>query len=554
MKQTVRRFSLAVAMCMALGVVPVVATAGPSAADGSHRALLAYDRAADYDAVSTDIRVPMRDGQALRCTLYRPGHGDSPAEGRFPGIVMDFVPYRLAQDHAFSQSATWFAGRGYVVLMCSVRGTGGSAGTWTPFSAQEQRDNVDLIEWLATQPFSTGKVGQTGESYGGINSYRAAAAHPPHLVAIAPVISWKSPFDEIWYKGGIRSTVFRWWPFVTWGLATPDQSPAALASMAERAAAYETDANAHPTHDAYWQAQEVDIAAVDRSDVAVLGIGGWGDLFPKGMVDNYRGARDQSWLLMFPHAHVELGPGLPGFPPELDHARLAWFDRWLAGRADAPLPASKVTSWEMPRDGGRWRQLADLPDRPAGEVLQLTGTGALAVDTGPPTSHTYTVNPFDTSCACSDRGGYTPPAVATDQQVADRSRLHFDTGPLAAPVVVAGNPEVHLRIALSAADTNLVVHLEDIGPDGRAILMTSGWLRASFRESAANPAPLEPGRPYDITVQMWPTHWRVPAGHGLRLSITSGDLNSIEPNAPPGSVTLLVGDGRSTLTVPTIAS
>jgi putative CocE/NonD family hydrolase len=397
-------------------------------------------------------------------------------------------------------------------------------------------------------------VGQTGESYGGINSYRAAAAHPPHLVAIAPVISWKSPFDEIWYKGGIRSTVFRWWPFVTWGLATPDQSPAALASMAERAAAYETDANAHPTHDAYWQAQEVDIAAVDRSDVAVLGIGGWGDLFPKGMVDNYRGARDQSWLLMFPHAHVELGPGLPGFPPELDHARLAWFDRWLAGRADAPLPASKVTSWEMPRDGGRWRQLADLPDRPAGEVLQLTGTGALAVDTGPPTSHTYTVNPFDTSCACSDRGGYTPPAVATDQQVADRSRLHFDTGPLAAPVVVAGNPEVHLRIALSAADTNLVVHLEDIGPDGRAILMTSGWLRASFRESAANPAPLEPGRPYDITVQMWPTHWRVPAGHGLRLSITSGDLNSIEPNAPPGSVTLLVGDGRSTLTVPTIAS
>ena len=168
-------------MCMALGVVPVVATAGPSAADGSHRALLAYDRAADYDAVSTDIRVPMRDGQALRCTLYRPGHGDSPAEGRFPGIVMDFVPYRLAQDHAFSQSATWFAGRGYVVLMCSVRGTGGSAGTWTPFSAQEQRDNVDLIEWLATQPFSTGKVGQTGESYGGINSYRAAAAHPPKI-------------------------------------------------------------------------------------------------------------------------------------------------------------------------------------------------------------------------------------------------------------------------------------------------------------------------------------------------------------------------------------
>src|SRR5204863_7022331 len=99
---------------------------GPSAPDGSPPALRASDRGADYDALSTDIRVPVRDGQALHCTLYRPGRGGSPAEGRFPGIVMDFVPYRLAQDHAFSQSATWFAARGYVVLMCSVRGSGGS--------------------------------------------------------------------------------------------------------------------------------------------------------------------------------------------------------------------------------------------------------------------------------------------------------------------------------------------------------------------------------------------------------------------------------------------
>src|SRR5437660_1301584 len=102
------------------------------------------------------------------------------------------------------------------------------------------------------------------------------------------------------------------------------------------------------------------------------------------MLDNYRGARDQSWLLMFPNAHFELAPGLPGFPPELDHARLAWFDRWLAGRAHAPRPASKVTSWEMPRDGGGRRQLPDLPYRPAGVAPHLPGTGALARDLVPP--------------------------------------------------------------------------------------------------------------------------------------------------------------------------
>src|SRR5256885_1092851 len=185
-RPVVRRFGLAVAVCMALGVVPVVATAGPSGADGSHPALLAYDRGADYEAFSTVIGVPVRDGQALRCSLYRPGRGGSPAEGRFPGIVMDFVPYRLAQDHAFSQSATWFAARGYVVLMCSVRGSGGSPGTWTPFSAQEQRDNVDLIEWLAAQPFSTGKIGQTRASSGGSNRDPGGAAHPPPPAARPP--------------------------------------------------------------------------------------------------------------------------------------------------------------------------------------------------------------------------------------------------------------------------------------------------------------------------------------------------------------------------------
>lgn len=90
----------------------------------------------------------------------------------------------------------------------------------------------------------------------------------------------------------------------------------------------------------------------------MLGIGGWHDLFPKGMVDNYRAIRDQSWLLMLPWAHGDFVPGHPDYPV-IDRARLAWFDHWLLGLPEAPLPSARVTSWQLPKRSGHWVELAD---------------------------------------------------------------------------------------------------------------------------------------------------------------------------------------------------
>ncbi len=389
-------------------------------------------------------------------------------------------------------------------------------------------------------------------SYGGITSFRAATAKPPHLVAIAPIASYASPYFDWQYRGGIRANVLRWWPAVVWALAVVGQAPAAQAALTAHAVAWEQDAAAHPTYDAYWRERDVDAAALDASDIPVLGIGGWHDVFARGMVANYEAARDQSWLLMFPLTHRELSPNPPGYPPEVDAARLAWFDRWLLDLPEAPRPAARVTSWELPRPAGGWRELADWPSSPAHRRYHLEAGRSLAATPGSASTIAYKVNPADTSCVCSDRG-YAPPApdnAVNDQRVADQGRPHFDSEPLEHPLTLAGTAVAHLRVTLSASDGNLVVHLADLAPDGTSSVITSGWLRASHRLSHETPARLFPGQPYHVDVRLWPTHWRLAAGHRLRVSLSSGDLASIEPNAPPGTVTIALGVGGSSIDLP----
>ena len=395
-------------------VVPPVPGAGDEVAAGAAGgsgvpAWLRYDRPATFGFAEHEIHVPMRDGVGMRCTLFRPAvAGGAVADGPYPAIVSNFFAYRALQERSFGDQAKMFASRGYAVLLCSPRGSGGTPGEWRPFGEQEQRDLYDLIEWAATQPWSSGEVGQTGISYGGISTYKAASSGAPHLTAVAPIVAYNDIYSEIVYPGGIRGMVLRWWPYFTWLTSTADESPDVAAARFPDYVAFEQRAREHPTYDDYWRALAIDTGALDAGDVPVLAIGGWHDLFPKGMVDNYRAARDQSWLLMLPWAHGDFIPGLPDFPV-VDRALLAWFDHWLLGLDGAPLPSARVTTWELPKRGGHWTELPDWP--PAGEALNLhlNGDGTLATTAGAAAGLSYPVNPFDNGCACVDHGLYGAP-------------------------------------------------------------------------------------------------------------------------------------------------
>ena len=472
-----------------------------------------YERPATFGAATERVSVPLRDGSHLACDLHRPAGPDGrPAKGRFPGIVYDYNAYdQLGQ---LGEAAAYFVTRGYHAAVCNARGSGASPGRLDPFSAQEQRDNHDLIEWLATRPWSTGRIGQTGVSYGGHTSLLAAVNKPPHLAAIIPADGISDWYENTIYRGGIYSARIRDWQRST--------APDTLTTYPR-----------HPLHDAFWRERSVSAHWKDL-DIPVLEIAGWYDRYRGAMVDNFRARPHNVWLVAGPWQH-----GWPSgqFADIGNGAQLAWWDRWLTGRPGTPLPAAKVTSYEVPGPGAGsgWRQFSTWP--PAGtrrERLGLSADGTLTPRPGAPARRGFTVN--------------TEPAPGTSDE-----RLSFRTRPYARDVVLAGEVTAKVRASFTAADGNIAVVVEDVAPDGTAGRITQGWLKASHRLGHERAVPVRPGRPYDLEIRTWPTHYRLSAGHSLRVTVSSDDHPEIDSDAPAGRVGLRLGRGGTEIRLERLA-
>ncbi|MCT2582120.1 CocE/NonD family hydrolase [Actinophytocola sp. S1-96] len=460
-----------------------------------------YDRPATYEVHVARTEVPVRDGSHLACDLHRPADADgTPATGRFPVIVYDYTAYDALEQ--LGEAARFYVTRGYVAAVCNARGSGDSPGHLDPFGPQEQRDNYDLIEWLGVQPWSNGRVGQMGLSYGGHSTLLVAVNKPPHLAAIIPVDGISDWYENTIYRGGIYSARIREWQRNT--------APDTLVTYAE-----------HPLYDDFWRARSVKARWSDL-DVPTLEVAGWYDRYRDGMVRNFLARQDNVWLVAGPWEHgwpagqyADIGTG--GF--------LAWWDHWLAGRP-APLPAKKVTSFETP-DGG-WHQYDEWPPGDT-RRLSFARDGELKPGGIRPIRASYEVN--------TDEGPRTP-----------GEGLEFRTRPLRHDLVLAGGVEATIRAAFPATDGALAVIVDDVAPDGTRTRVTNGWLRASHRFGHERAVPVRPGVGYELDVHLWPTHRRVAAGHHLEVTVASDDYPEIDSDAPPGRVTITGGTIEITTT------
>ena len=161
----------------------------------------ACDRAGPrYDVhLLRNILVPISGGAELACDVYLPE-----GAGRCPTLVSP-TPYRKDDyiGSAWQHVITYFVERGYAHVVADFRGLGSSSGVAAEaMSDSEAGDGVELVEWAASQPWSDGRVGMYGVSYGGISALRTAAARPPHLRAIIPLLATADPYDDFVYPGG----------------------------------------------------------------------------------------------------------------------------------------------------------------------------------------------------------------------------------------------------------------------------------------------------------------------------------------------------------------
>lgn len=495
--------ALGTTMVLTVGLV-----AAPAVATTADDPFFGYDRPATYHVVRSEVRVPVRDGNRISCQLYRPGSDPTtPAPGRFPGIVYEYTAYADNADH-FGHQAGYFVERGYHALVCQARGSGSSPGRLDPFGPREQRDNYDVIEWLAAQPWSTGRIGQMGVSYGGHSSLLVAVNQPPHLEAIIPVNGIHDWYENTIYRGGIYSARIRGWQAAV--------APDTLRTYAR-----------HPYYDRFWEQRSV-MSRWNRLTVPTLEINGWYDRYRDGMVKNQRARPDNVWLVSGPWEHGSPEGQYAGID---DGAYLAWWDRWLRRDGEAPLPREKITSYETPGPGAGtgWQQFDQWPPRAARTLtLAMTADGELARGAGRPGSHDFSVN--------------TRPGPSTPDE-----RLAFTTGPLARDLVLAGGLSASVRAEFTAADGNLAVIVYDVAPDGTETRVTEGWHKASHRATHRYPQPVVPGARYDVTVPVWPTHYRLAAGHRLKITVSSDDYPEIDADAPAGRVSVGVGARGSTL-------
>jgi hypothetical protein len=447
-----------------------------------------------------------------------------------------------------------FATRGIASAVADVRGTGGSGGDLSGnyFSPREARDGYHLVEYLGTQPWSSGKVGMAGGSYLGITQYLTAEQQPPHLAAITPIVAISDLYRDGYAHGGIPSAFFdaqyigvQGGP----GYASANNDPALLQETLEAKLGQSPpgmiafDYLSRPNDDDFYRDRSP-IYNADKIEVPVLDIGSWQDGLLRGATEMYDvlSERDgvETRLYMDPCTHKGCGaPFAPMTNPPGRHDVQALVFEFL----DKHLRGTEVP--ERPRVElyvqGRNEYVAAStwpPARTTYERLAL-GHGTLGPKpTGEPTASFITNPAAGFSLAFNKYGTVAAsPFLPLDQRLEGPQGLTFRTAPFVKPRLVAGPLALHLRAASTATDTDWYAKLSDVAPDGSESIITEGALRASHRaldpertrperpyHTHTDPKPIEPGRFYDYAVEIWPTAYEFAPGHRLQLRLTSTDM------------------------------
>ena len=527
-----------------------------------------------FDVVRSTIAVPMRDGVALATDLYLP---KGPAGARFP-LVLVRTPYKKGMNEP---QARYFARRGYAVAVQDVRGRFSSPGVFDPF-VNEAEDGHDAIEHLALRPFCDGKVGMIGGSYLGMVQWLAARERPKHLVTIIPQVTPPDLYFNIPYDHGVLFLFGAlWWGEIVESNATADLSGVAMTKVNDRqwkkllagAATADLDQRAlgkksplfqrwlaHPTFDAYWKrGSYLDRLAEVR--LPVFHESGWFDGDGIGTKLAYLRMRKHG------HGHQKLVLGAWGHQTsasrylgdrdlgpkamiDLETEYLRWLDHWLKGKQTGVLEHPLVSIFVI--GAGKWLTDAVYPLSASKPTrYHLRAGRRLSVDAPPagekPDRYTYSPDDPTPNVAYTDpdETGDTKGATLEAKKEAERRRqaallaarrdiLVYDTGPLAAPLTIAGPLSAELWVSSSAKDTDFFATLESIDEKGEVLPLAIGKIRARYRRSFEKPEPLRPGAIDKVVLDLWQTGIRLDRGHRLRVQIASAAMPLFERNTNTG--------------------
>ncbi len=498
--------------------------------------------AAEPDLSGVDekqIMIPMRDGVKLSAWIYFPQKVDSPLP-----VVFE-QRYASLRANGTREFAARLARNGYVVALVNYRGTHDSEGKWMGYRAMqwgELRDGYDTCEWLATQPWCDGKVGTFGSSQGGYAQNYLAVTRPPHLVCQYMIDTGLSLFYEGYRIGGTTRPE----RFAAFGGANNPQDNLDLLAEWYR----------HPHYDDYWEAEDASLH-FDKMNVPCFTIGSWFDFMNQGSIASFIGrqhqggenSRGNQWLAIGPWLHGRTNKGHKvgelNFPeraawPVEDHM-VRWFDHWLKGKPEASdiVKAPPVRYFAMGAadepgaPGNVWRDLQDWPPTAKETPYFLNAEGTLSKkrpgsDGGSTSYQSDPRNPMEIA------GRAFPGARDARKFEEQKEVLTFTTEPLEKAVEWTGRVFANLYVKSTAPDTDIIVRISDVYPDGRSILLIDYPWRMRYREGFDHEVLMTPGEVHSVK---FPVGWISQIfnkGHRIRVTISSTGAPLYEPNPQNG--------------------
>jgi X-Pro dipeptidyl-peptidase len=546
-------------------------------------ALFAPAPASAFEQTNESYVVPTRHGQ-IYVEVVRPLENGATVKGP---AIFTYSPYSVLGRNG---DASRWVPRGYVRVWADVVGTGNSGGCYDYGGRGEKETGYDLVEWIAAQPWSTGKVAMIGGSYNGTTATATAVTDPPHLTTIVPEAGI-SRWYEYAYSGGIRYFANNENPtdegFDTplafdFGFAIPPPLDASDPTWGERVEStvrpcdellhtqrgYDNDT---PDYDAFWLERDYVIDAW-KVDVPVLIAHNWGDWNVKQeeAINLYRALTGSPNRKLFMGTRYS-GHGRPGgsYQQTVD----AWMDHYLLGVENGVESLPAVTSQTSDYDGpgafiaGPWPATTNvtlfaqedatdpdyrwklLPTKPKKRALKSSAT-------------------FVTTGTNTEAGANSNPR-------ANREWLWFETPPLARDTRIFGEVQVRLWSTVQRRWITYTPTILDVDParrilgpgqlvatDDRGLISTTrGWLDSRYRDTLTSPSDVAPGVSFGMTVVEKPQDYTFRTGHLVGLvvqtEITEWNLPKPYPectNVICSTVRIDWWDGQTRVILPVVGA
>jgi putative CocE/NonD family hydrolase len=514
----------------------------------------------------------MPDGVRLAARIWLPE-----SAGRHPvPAIFNYCPYfaRLFTRSGDDARFPYFASHGYACVRVDIRGSGDSEGLpMDEYVKQEQDDGVQVIRWIASQPWCRGSVGMEGISWSGFNSLQVAARRPPALKAIITHCSTDDRYaDDAHYKGGCIVNDMFGWGTVFLAIQGQPSDPDITGrehwreDWLKRLNAVEFNLDHwfdHPHRDEFWKHGSV-IEDYGQITCPVYAIGGWVDAYKNSIFRLLGGLTVPRKGLVGPWTHIYPHEGVPG--PAIDYLdeALRWWDHWLKGAQSGIMDEPMLRVWMQDKSAtpgeptvpGYWAAEDVWPSQRLTERIYFLNADAHLQDTAPAGGELH-LDPVQTVGSAS--GAWCPSGAGaaddldtelpSDQRMDDARSLAFDSEPLDRPFEILGACALTLEVAVDKPVAFLAVRLNEVSAGGESSRVTYGILNLCHRESDGDPTPLVPGQRYTVRVPFDNAAHRFHAGNRLRVSISTTYWPLILPAPEPVRLTVFAGASRLSLPV-----